>query len=372
MRRARALAPRLRERALRCERERRVPRESIDEFVEAGLLRTFTPKRWGGYEISHDLAADMVLEISAACANTGWNCSWLMAHIWWFTAFPEEAQYDVYHAGPDVCLAASFGEVQGTATEVDGGYRLRGHWRYASGVDHCVWIMLGARTTGGREQSHGRFFLVPLSECRIEDTWYNVGLRGTGSNDVIVDDLFVPDYRSVRSDEIKNCTAPGRRVVSGNMYRLPGRSRNHEIIAPALGAARGAFAFWTEWSRGRTSNRDGHRFTGDLHRQVGTAEIEADLEAVELVMRRNLDRIRNGGPIDEATVTLIHNSGVRSFARICRATTRLLLIGGASALYDANPIQRAWRDVHAIAAHASLNVTASAGERGRLLLGVHE
>lgn len=370
MRRTRALVPKLRERALRCERERRVPHESIEEFVQAGLLRTFTPKRWGGYEISHDLAADIILEISAACANTGWNCSWLMAHIWWFMAFPLQAQFDVYGDGPDVLLAASFSELQGTATEVDGGYRISGHWRWASGVDHCTWIMLGARTTGAHEPQHGRIFLLPPEDYRVEDTWYNVGLRGTGSNDVFASEVFVPAYRSVRLLEISNCTAPGRQVINGNIYRLPGKSRNHEIIAPALGAARGAFAHWLEWSRGRSSNRDGQRFTEDVHRQVGTAQVEADLEAVELVMRRNLDRIRNGGPIDDETRSLIHSSGVRSFQLLCNATTQLLRMGGASALFDTNPIQRAWRDVHAIAAHGSLNVNSSAAERGRELLGV--
>lgn len=371
VRRARALAPRIRERALRCERERRVPRETIEEFVASGLHRIMTPGRWGGDEISHDCAADVILEISSACASTGWNCSWLLAHVWWFMAFPIEAQHDVYHAGPDVLLAASFGEFQGTATETDGGYRLSGHWRWASGVDHCTWIMLGARTTGGREEPHARIFLVPLSDYRVEDTWYNVGLRGTGSNDVFVDDAFVPEHRSVRLREIAECTAPGRQVVNGNIFRLPGRSRNHEIIAPALGAARGAFAYWTEWSRGHRSNADDRRFASDVHRQIGTGQIEADLEAVDLVMRQNLDRIRNGGPIDDETRNVIHASGARSFSRLCDATTALLRMGGASALYDANPIQRAWRDVHAIAAHRSLNVYTSAAERGRDLLGEH-
>jgi 3-hydroxy-9,10-secoandrosta-1,3,5(10)-triene-9,17-dione monooxygenase len=368
VKRARRLAVRCRERALRCERERRVPRESIEEFVDAGLQRIFQPRRWGGYEISHDCAADVILEIAAACGNTGWNCSWLLAHIWWFMAFPLEAQHDVYGDGPDVCLAAAFGERQGTAVEVDGGFRLSGHWRWASGVDNCTWIMLGGRTSGGSEQPHARLFLVPLSECRIEDTWYNVGLRGTGSNDVLGEDLFVPEHRSVRYEEIQNCTAPGRLAVTGNIYRLPGKSRNHEIIAPALGAARGAFAHWIEWSNGRASYRTGEVFTKDVHRQIGTAQIEADLDAVELIMRKNLDRIRNGGPIDDPTRHVIHASGVHSFQKICDATTRLLRMGGASALFDSNPIQRAWRDVHAIAAHASLSVYTSAAERGRDLL----
>ena len=205
-------------------------------------------------------------------------------------------------------------------------------------------------------------------DYRVEDTWYNVGLRGTGSNDVVVDDAFVPAYRSVKLKEISDGTAPGRQVITGDIYRLPGRARNHEIIAPALGAARGALAHWIEWSRGRTSNRDGKVFTSDVFRQAGTSQVESDLDAVELVMRANLDRIRHGGPIDESTRALIHASGARSFRRICDATTELLRMGGASALFDENPIQRAWRDVHSIGNHGSLNAWASAAHRGEILL----
>lgn len=369
VRRAREMVPRIRERALRADRERKIPRETIDEFVAAGLGRVMTPKMWGGYELSHDVACDVILAIAEGCGSTGWCCSWLLTHVWWFTAFPIEAQHDVYGDGPDVNLAASFAERQGKATRVPGGYRLSGRWKWTSGVDHCTWSMLGALAVGEGEEPYARIFLVPNTDYTIEDTWYNVGLRGTGSNDVIVNDIFVPEHRSVRAAEIKNCTAPGRSVINGPVYRLEGSTRNHELIAPALGAARGALKEWTTWSRNRFSHRTGASFTGDVHKQIGTAQVETDLDAVELMLRRNLDLIRAGGPIDHATISLIHYSGTRSIQWLCNASDVLLRLAGAAGLFDENPIQRAWRDVHAIAAHGSANVNQSGEARGRVLLG---
>jgi len=368
--RARAMIPQIRERALRCEHERKVPQETIDEFVAAGLGRIMTPKRWGGYEISHDAACDVILEIAEGCGSTGWCCSWLLTHVWWFAAFPLEAQFDVYGDGPDVNLAASFADRQGIATPVPGGYRLSGRWGWASGIDHCTWTMLGATVKGDAAEPYARLFVLPQIDYTVEDTWYNIGLRGTGSNDVIVDDVFVPEHRSVRVAEIRNCTAPGRAVNPGPMYRLEGSTRNHELIAPGLGAARGALKEWLTWSRDRVSYRTGASFRADHSRQLGTAQVETDLDAVELILRRNLDLIRNGGPISPETITLIHYSGARSIEWLCRAVDTLLGLSGASGLFDTNPIQRAWRDVHAIAAHASANPVQSGEARGRVLLGL--
>jgi 3-hydroxy-9,10-secoandrosta-1,3,5(10)-triene-9,17-dione monooxygenase len=371
--RAKALAPRIRERALRAERERKIPRESIDEFVDAGLGRIMTPKRWGGYEMSHDTACDVILEIGKACGSTAWCTSFLLTHVWWFTAFPIEAQADVYADGPDVNMAASFSERgDKQVVPVPGGFRLTGRWKWASGVDHSTWTMVGGVVPPGEEPQHTRIFIVPKNDYRIEDTWHNVGLRATGSNDVLIDDVFVPEHRSVRLQGIRDCTAPGRLVIDGDPYRLPQRTRNHELIAPALGAVRGAFEEWKSWSRGRASNYSGAKLSDDVHKQLATSHIETDLDAAELILRRNLALIRNGGPIDEPTRALIHASGGRSMEWICSAADSLLHISGASGLFDDNPIQRAWRDARAISAHGSLNAGNSGVARGRVLLGLEE
>ena len=202
VRRARAMTPRVRERALRAERERRIPIETIEEFVGEGLGRILTPQRWGGYEISHHAACDVIVEISAACASTGWCCSFLNIHVWWLATFPDEAQHDVWRDTPDVNLAAVISPQGNKAVTVDGGYRLNGRWTWASGVDHCHWTILTALADDGKETPTPRCFVLPRKDYAIKDTWFNVGMKGTGSNDVIVDDVFVPAHRSVALSDI--------------------------------------------------------------------------------------------------------------------------------------------------------------------------
>jgi 3-hydroxy-9,10-secoandrosta-1,3,5(10)-triene-9,17-dione monooxygenase len=369
--RAQELAPRIRERALRAERERRVPIESIEEFVGAGLARILQPKRWGGYEISHDAACDVTLEISAACASTGWCCSFLNIHCWWLAAFSEEAQHDVWGNGPDVNIATSVSPHSGTATAtvVDGGYRLSGRWPFSSGIDHCSWaIISGLPVIDGRPEF--RIFVVPRSEMVIDDTWFNMGMRGTGSKDILIDDTFVPAHRSIPFADLREGTAIGRTINNGPIYTLPMRARNHELIAVALGAARGAYRDWVAWSRERISGFSGESVAHKPDVQIELAHAEIDLDAAELLLRRNLGLIRNGGPIDDDTRSRITSSGGRSMQMICGAIDALMRISGSRGTAEDNPIQRAWRDVHTVATHVSLNPTASGELRGRTVLGL--
>jgi 3-hydroxy-9,10-secoandrosta-1,3,5(10)-triene-9,17-dione monooxygenase len=367
VRRAHALAPKVRERALRAERERRIPIETIEELVGAGLARILTPQRWGGYEISHDAACEVIMTLSAACASTGWCCSFLNIHDWWMATFPDEAQHDVWRDTPDVNIAAVISPQGNKATTVDGGYHLRGRWTWASGVDHCHWTILTALAEDGRDNPYARCFVVPRNDYAIEDTWFNVGMKGTGSNDVLVDDAFVPAHRSVALSDIHDGTTPGARVNTGPIYGIPSGARKYELVAPALGAARGALAEWLARSRGRMISATGQAVAEAAQMQIRVAQAEADLDAAELIQRRNLDLIRNGPPIDMETRSRILASSAHSMSLICRAIDLLFHASGSAGMREENPIQRAWRDVHTIAAHISLNPDSNGMLRGRWL-----
>lgn len=369
VRRARRLAPHVRARTVRAERERRIPIETIEEFVDAGLGRILTPRRWGGAEISHDAACDVIMELSKACASTGWCSSFLLIHDWWLATFPEEGQYDVWRDGPDVNLAAAISPQGNKAIPTDGGYRIKGRWTWASGIDHCHWAILVALTTGTNDKPSPRCFVVPRKDYAIEDTWFNVGMKGTGSNDIIIaDDVFVPAHRSVALLDIHEGTSPGALVNPGPIYGIPSASRKYELVAPALGAARGAFADWIDWCQGRVVSATGIAASQSPHIQIELAEAEFALDAAELIQRRNLELIRNGPPIDMATRTQIQSSSAQLMKLICRAIDVLFHSSGSSGMREDSPIQRAWRDIHTIASHISLNPHATGMLRGKLLL----
>jgi 3-hydroxy-9,10-secoandrosta-1,3,5(10)-triene-9,17-dione monooxygenase len=370
VRRARALAPAIAERARRAEQERRVPQESIEAIVASGLGRILQPQRWGGFEISHDAAFDVAVELSAACGSTGWCASLLNMHDWWLSSFPEEAQHDVWRDTPDVNLAGAISPLSGRAGSVDGGYRLSGRWGWASGIDHCQWVIATAMTPARDDALEARCFVIPAVACKVNDNWFNVGLKGTGSKEIAVEDLFVPAHRSLAMADLREAASPGLKVNTGPLYRVPLVTRNYALAAPALGIARGAFAQWLEWTRSRVASFTGEAVAAQGAVQAEIADAEALLDSAEFLMRRNLGFVRDGKPIDLATRALCVQANAHAVRTICTAVDALFRLSGSRGMYEESPIQRAWRDVHTLASHVSLNPVAAGQLRGRALLGV--
>jgi 3-hydroxy-9,10-secoandrosta-1,3,5(10)-triene-9,17-dione monooxygenase len=370
VRRARGLAPVIRERARRCEIERRVPRESIEEFVAAGLGRVLLPRRWGGHELSHDAAFDVAVEIAAACGSTGWCCGFLNIHDWWLSCFPDEAQHDVWRDTPDVNLAAVIAPLSGTATIADGGFRVSGRWSWASGVDHCSWAIITAMVPEPDGRLEPRCLVIPRGDYGVIDTWFNVGMKGTGSNDIVVADVFVPAHRTVHLSDLREGTTPGGRVNTGPLYRVPLVARSYSLTAPALGIARGAFAEWIAWTRDRVATATGARIADLAPVQARLAKAELLLDAAEFLMRRNLDIVRGGGPIDVGTRARCASGSAEAVRMVCDAVDILFALSGSRGMFDDSTIQRAWRDVHTIATHFALNPDAAHQLRGGFLLGV--
>ena len=236
--RARALAPRLRERAVACERDRNIPRESVEEYIDAGLIRTIMPKRWGGYEHDHEVAFNVAIELGkSTCGSSAWCLNYLSDHAGILAHFPDEAQHDVWSRSKDACIATSAAPT-GKAAAASGGYRLDGKWSWCSGLRHSQWIMIGGLVH--REHEHHpdmRLFLVPVHEVKQLDTWYCAGLRGTGSNTSGLDDVFVPEHRSVSFSTLRDACSPGSQINSNPIYRTPFIAvHTYALLGPALGA----------------------------------------------------------------------------------------------------------------------------------------
>ena len=370
MHRARVLAPALRERAATTEAERRIADETMEAIAGAGLLRILMPRRWCGYEISHDAAFDVSVEIATACGSTGWCVSLLNIHDWWLAGFPEEAQHYVWGDTPDRIVCAMVYPT-GNAAPVDGGYRLSGRWSFVSGVDCSHWAIVAAMVSGLDGPPHARHFLIPRADYAIEDTWHNVGMRGTGSNDLIVGDVFVPAHRTISMDDFREGTTPGSRVNAGPLYRGAAICIfAHALAAPALGVARGALADWIEGTRGKAATTTGEAVAEWSHVQIGAAQTQLDIDVGEMLLRRNLASIRNGGPTDRG----MRARGAASYGHavriLCTAIDKLVQMSGARGMRDESTIQRAWRDIHAISAHVGLNADLSGQSFGRFLFGL--
>lgn len=366
--RARALVPAIRERATAAETQRRQPEETIQEIIDAGLVRLLMPRRWGGYELPFAALADSVIEIAKADGSAGWCYAFLVVHPWVLAHFPDEAQRDVWANNPDTPIATTFAPA-GRFTSVEGGYRLSGNWPWSSGVDHCEWNMVAALP----ESMDGppRVFLLPRSDYDILDTWFVAGLAASGSKNVEVKERFVPEHRTLLLPDLTRGHAPGAEVNTGPLYNLQLLSAFPVALAsPLLGATLGAYETWRDTGRDRYTRMSHELVAAFPHQQIRLAEIAADIAAAQALLREAIDIVRAGGPLslERYNRARLYHTAI---GRLCtNAIERLYTNSGGGANFDTNPLQRYWRDVHAMGAHIGFNFDSAGEAFGRAELGL--
>jgi 3-hydroxy-9,10-secoandrosta-1,3,5(10)-triene-9,17-dione monooxygenase len=370
------LIPAIRERARPAERLRRLPDETFAEFQEAGLFRCLQPKRYGGYELDPGTLYQAVMEIGAVCGSTAWILGVIGIHNWHLALFAPQAQDDVWGKDTGIQVSTSLAPT-GTVTRVDGGFRLRGRWSFSSGCDFCQWAALGGLVPplGDGDAPDMRTFLVPRSDYTIDDTWYAVGLCGTGSKDVVVDDAFVPEYRTHSYRDAFYLTNPGAAVNDAPLYRLPfGLVFPACISSPAIGVALGALEAFRDQTAIRISPRDRSRVAEDPFAQLALAEAAAEVTAARDRLLGNfaeaMRTVRDGTELSLAQRARYRWDTAKAVDRSVRAVNRLFEASGGRGVFLDNPIQRAWRDVHAIRAHAGNNLERAAFVFGRSEFGL--
>jgi 3-hydroxy-9,10-secoandrosta-1,3,5(10)-triene-9,17-dione monooxygenase len=371
--RGRALAPKLRERAVRAERDRNIPQESVDEFIEAGLIHTLQPKRWGGYEHDHEVAFDIAVELGkSTCGSSAWCLNYLADHACMLALFPEEAQHDVWSRNNAACIATSAAPT-GKVALAPGGYRLDGRWSWCSGLRHSHWIMIGGLVQRpGEDHPDMRLYLVPVSQVKQDDTWYCAGLRASGSNTAVLDNVFVPEHRSVSFSVLREGCSPGSKVNANPMYRAPFIAvHSYALLGPVLGLARGGYAEFVQWTRQRYLTYTQLAIAQHVPVQIRIAEIAAQIDAAELLARRAFATARaDYAGMSLATRALLRRDFTYAVRSLREALDDLVKISGSSGLMDDNPVQRCWRDAHAISSHVVMNWDVPAENFGRVELGL--
>ncbi|MFZ1923474.1 MAG: acyl-CoA dehydrogenase family protein [Xanthobacteraceae bacterium] len=371
--RARALAPRLRERAVRTERDRNIPQQSVDEFINAGLIHTLQPKRWGGYEHDHGVAFDVAVELGkSTCGSSAWCLNYLADHACMLALFPEEAQHDVWSRNKAACIATSAAPT-GKVAPAPGGYRLDGRWSWCSGLRHSQWIMIGGLVQrDGEDHPDMRLYLVPVSQLKQDDTWYCAGLRGSGSNTAVLDNVFVPEHRSVSFSALREGSSPGSKVNANPIYRAPFIAlHSYALLGPVLGLARGAYAEFVQWTRRRYLTYTQLAIAQHVPVQMRIAEIAAQIDAAELLARRALATAHaDYAGMSLEIRTLLRRDFTYAVRSLREALDDLVKISGSSGLMEDNPMQRCWRDVHAISSHVVMNWDVPAENFGRSEFGL--
>lgn len=355
----RELLPALRERAQKAEDARKVPEESIEALRDLGFFRLLQPRRYDGYEADPVDFYTAVKLIASACGSTGWVASILGVHPWHLALFPQQAQDDVWGEDTSTRISSSYAPM-GKATVVDGGYRLSGRWSFSSGCDHATWVFVGGPVLNGEgKMIDFCTYLLPLGDYTIEDVWDTVGLRGSGSNDIVVDDVFVPQHRALSFMDMSKTDCPGHKVNSAPLYKLPwGTVHPSTITAPIIGMAQGAYDAHVEHQGKRVrAAYAGEKSKEDPFSKVRIAEAASEIDAAWLQLTRNLteelELLRAGEEVPMSLRLRARRDQVRGTSRSISAIDRLFENSGGRALWTGTPIQRFWRDAHAGRVHAA-------------------
>ena len=375
--RAKALIPQLRDRASRTEELRRLPSETERDLHESGLFRIVQPKRVGGSEFDYVALVDCAEAIGLADASVAWNFANLASHHWMLGMFDKRAQDLVWNKDADALIASSFIFPAGRARKVHGGYVLRGNWPFSSGVDSSEWNML-ASVVSSDDEADGieyRIFLVNKSDYKIKDTWNASGLRGTGSNDVEVDDAFVAEPMTLAVSDLDGGPTPGSAVNPNALYALPVFSLFPYVLSGvALGNAQACLDDYVDLARHRASTYNRAKI-GDLQStQIKIAEASAKIDAARLIMRLTcieaMADARRGQIPDIAAKTKLRRDGAYSVNLCTEAVSLLFSASGARGLFMTGVLQRQFRDAHAINSHIAFNFDAAGTNYGRVALGL--
>lgn len=340
---------------------------TMEELKAAGVLRMLQPERFGGGESHPVHFYEVVRAISGVCGSTGWVASVLGVHPWQIALFDERAQQEVWGEDPDTLVSSSYAPA-GRLEVVDGGYELTGHWSFSSGCGHASWALLGGLVAGT-----GDFItlLVPAADYVIKEVWDVIGLRGTASDDIVVDRAFVPYHRTLRNDEQAHLRGPGQRVNTGPLYRMPFASIfTSTVTAPVIGAVSGCYDAYISAMRDRVRlSLGGGRFSEDRFTHVAVARAASEIDAAILQMNRNVAETYEYAAADEEIPMELRlrtrRDQVRGTERALEAIDILFKTAGGNSLKRGNPIERAWRDAHAGSVHVANDVERALAMYGR-------
>ncbi len=371
---ARAMGPTLKERRAQAARDQRVPTETVEEFQKAGFFKILQPEQWGGYAMDPQVFYMVGLEVARHCPSSAWILGVIAVHNWQLAVFDDQAAQDVWKDDPTVLISSSYAPV-GKVKVVDGGFRLSGRWSFSSGSEHCKWAFLGAVVPTPEapfDMANYRTFLVPIEDYEIIPNWEVIGLQGTGSHDIVVEDAFVPEHRTHKSIDGFLCDNPGNAVNTAPLYRMPFMQVFVRAVCTAtLGACEGALEAFVEVAKTRQAGPV--KMKDDPFARVLAAEVKAEIEEMKLTMLRNFDAMmaccRAGEPIPvEDRIRYRYDSAVVA-DRCLALSSKMLKAAGSGGIRMDSELLAYHLDILASQAHVANHSTPFAANMGGVLFG---
>jgi 3-hydroxy-9,10-secoandrosta-1,3,5(10)-triene-9,17-dione monooxygenase len=356
--RARSLAAALRERSAESTQLRTLPKQTIRDLQSHELFRMLQPPAFGGFACDYEDFARVVIELGRSDGSVAWVFAVMSIHNLMLAHFEPSAQADVWGEDAHTLMAASYAPT-GRLVAADGGYVLNGRWSFCSGVDHSAWLQLCATVEHEADRHELLMVLAPTAECRVVDDWHVLGLCGTGSKSIHVENVFVPAHRCVKWTDLRDAATPGTRANRDALYAVPVWSLfPYTLASPAIGIAAGAVELFVEQMREHKSVR-GLRVARLQSTQARLAEASALVASAELLLRAGIratmDAVRDGQPLSRAQRAANRRNHGYCVVMAKKAVELLFASTGGRGLYDSSPLQRRYRDMQALAGHVAIN-----------------
>ena len=373
--RIRGLVPMLEAHAAQAERERK-PVDAVMRAIEdTGAYKFFVPKRYGGFEFSLESFMEIGMLLGEGCLSTGWVVTFCMEHNWLLGLFNEQAQDEVFGNQPYIIAPGALAP-KGTATPVDGGYRISGRWEWGTGVMHADWVMVGALTANGDpENPELCMYLIPRDKVNVLDTWHVAGMVGTGSNDIEVTDVVVPGHLRQSIGDMRDGGSPGATLHGSATYRMPMMPvLGLTAAAPAVGAARRTVALFRERLVSRDVYGTQEKQSQRAMAQARLANAQIAVENAETLLLHIARQVMNWGVSGQRCETeeRAHlRLQIATVVRQARDVVRdVVEASGAHAHFLESPLQRSLRDLHTLSCHTVFDMDVGAELYGRLLVGL--
>jgi 3-hydroxy-9,10-secoandrosta-1,3,5(10)-triene-9,17-dione monooxygenase len=371
MRRARDCVPVLRQRAQKCEDARVLLPENEKLLHETGLFRFHQPKRFGGMELPFVAVVDIVAELARGCPSTAWNVGNLGCHHWILGYYEPETQHELWDQNPDVLIASSIALAAGRGRRTKDGFLVSGRWPFSSGVDNSGWNMLAVTIYEEEKPVDWRLCLVPKSDYKIIDTWYAMGMIGTGSKDIEVKEVLVPERRAL---PLTRCRGggehPGAALNTGPLFRLPiVAPAGHPLSATVLGTAEGAFEHVRDVFAKRVGTYTGAKVSDFQAVQVKLARARCLIDSARHLMRESALVFQGNPLLDIETKLRLRSQNAFAVAQAREAVETLWSCYGANAIYTRDALQRYLRDVQAASQHFSFNFDIAGSAYGTVAMG---
>ncbi len=352
------LLPGIGERAAQAESDRRLPDSTVKELTDTGVMRLLKPKAFGGYEADPVAFYEAVLSIAEHCGSTAWVTGVVGVHNWQLALFESKLQHEIWDENPDAWVSSSY-MPGGKLTAVPGGFELTGRWSFSSGSDHCQWAILGALQMNEDGPPTTYNVVIPRTDYVVEDVWHTVGLRGTGSNDIVIDGAFVPSHRALTKTQVYSNDAPGRESNTAALYGMPFATMFPSVItAPVVGMAQGLLDIAIDYQSKRVSRAHGKMLDADPYSVAALGAAASTIDACRRQLLGNISGIHKtlaGGGLptmDQRSTT--RRDQVLGTVRCVSAIDDVFDRAGAVVISDTHPMQRIWRDAHA-AKHHTVN-----------------